>query len=456
MKKVYLVGLILLMVTLSQCRKAELFPEDGYNEELSGGIQTSYDFTSKAFTNIFDGLSEYDESFHDLGDVNFEQSFVTAPAPINSGLGPAYNSVSCITCHHNDGRGIPTTGADHSSMLMRISLPGQDFHGGALEVPGYGTQLQDKAVFGKLPECKVNISYTYQSGSFADGEPYELRSPTYTLSDLYLPISGAYMLSPRLSPPVFGLGLLESIAEADIVANADVNDANSDGISGRPNYVWDPLKNSRQLGRFGLKANTASIITQVAAAYNNDMGVTSSIFPLETIHGQSQMDNLIDDYEIPDSVLYSVAFYIKTLKVPARRNTDDEVVKKGKSIFINSGCAACHKPIMYTKVDMAFPTASNQRIQPFSDLLLHDMGPGLADDRPDFEASGREWRTTPLWGLGMNEIVNYPAYYLHDGRARTITEAILWHGGEATNSVNQFTQLSKSDRIALLKFLKSL
>lgn len=441
---------------LSMCRKPEPLSEDRYDERLSGGSQTAFDATSQAFSHEFEGMNSYDALTHELGDAHFEQTFVTAPAPINSGLGPAYNNVSCVSCHHNDGIGVPTAGESQSGLLMRISLPGTDANGGPLPVPGYGTQLQDKAVFGKKPECKVHIEYTYEAYSFPDGEEYELRIPKYYCTDFYTPISGDYQLSPRLAPPVFGLGLLEAISESSILMNADPHDANEDGISGRPNYVWDEYSQRRLLGRFGLKANTATLLTQVAAAYNNDIGITSKVFPQETVHGQPQMDGLNDDAELPDSILQAVKFYVQTLQVPARRNVDDPQVMLGKQLFMNAKCGSCHIETFITDVNVAFPLVSNQRIHPFSDLLLHDMGPGLADNRPDFDAGAQEWRTAPLWGLGLIETVNYPAYYLHDGRARTLVEAIMWHGGEAEQSKKYVEQLSKSDREALLKFLESL
>lgn len=453
--RLYIYTCFLGLLCLS-CRKPEPFPENGYDERLSGGIQTVFDQSSRAYTHEFFGMKEYDEYMHELGDGAFEQIFVTAPAPVNSGLGPAFNNVSCISCHHLDGSGVPSTGLDESALLMRISRPGTDEHGGPLPVPGYGSQLQDKAIFSKVPECRVNISYTYQTYFFPDGESYELRSPDYTLTDLYIPINGSYMLSPRLAPPIFGLGLLEAIDEAYIIANADVNDANSDGISGKANYVWDPLKKKNMLGRFGLKANTATLRTQVAAAYNNDIGVTSYVFPIETVSGQMHMDGLNDDYELADSLIEAVRFYVQSLAVPARRNIDDAEVKRGKEIFNNAKCAACHIPVMHTAANMTFPSVSNQRIYPYTDMLVHDMGELLADNRPDFLADGHEWRTPPLWGIGLRQTVNYPAYYMHDGRARTLTEAIMWHGGEAKQSADVVKQLSTADRKALLKFLNSL
>lgn len=447
-------GFILFM---SQCRKPEPLEEEEFDERMSGGAQTAFDGTSKAFTHVFSGLSQYDELIHDIGDEGFEQTFITAPAYLSGGLGPAFNNVSCVSCHHNDGRGVPTTGAPQSGLLMRISLPGTDEHGGAVPVPGYGTQIQDNSVFGKLPEATVNVSYSYHQYSFADGETYELRVPDYILTDLHTPINGSYMLSPRLAPPVFGLGLLEAIAEEEIIALADVYDADQDGISGKPNYVWNPETKRKELGRFGLKLNTASILVQVAAAYNNDIGITSYVFQNETTYGQqNQSDDIADDPEISDSIMNAVKFYMQTLQVPARRNVADPGVIRGKQLFAEAKCNSCHNVNFKTAVNVAFPALSNQRIHPYTDMLLHNMGPGLADDRPDFDADGNEWRTTPLWGLGLLDAVNYPAVYLHDGRARTLIEAIMWHDGEANQSREYFKNLTGEDRNALLKFLKSL
>jgi CxxC motif-containing protein (DUF1111 family) len=449
-------ALVLAVAVLVKCQKSAVFPEEQYDDRLSGGDETVFSATSTAFGNMFPGLTGYDIHVHELGDAVFGQTFVTAPAPIHSGLGTIFNNTSCTNCHHNDGIGLPTAGELQSSLLMRISLPGEDAHGGPVPVPGYGVQLQDKAVFGKQPECKVNISYDYKTYSFADGETYELRTPTYTLSNLYTPISGSYLLSPRLAPPMFGLGLLEAVPESEITDLQDPNDANGDGIKGRANYVWDSATNSRKLGRFGWKANTASILSQVAGAFNQDMGITTSVMPVENSFGQAQYDGLKDDPELPDSLLNAVKFYAQTLAVPARRNTTDAIIKRGLQLFVLAKCVNCHKQTLTTGINVAMPALSNQVIHPYTDMLVHDMGPGLADNRPDFLAGGRDWRTAALWGVGLFEIVNNPGYYLHDGRARTLTEAIMWHGGEAAQSTAYFSNLSKVDRDAVLKFLKSL
>jgi CxxC motif-containing protein (DUF1111 family) len=264
------------------------------------------------------------------------------------------------------------------------------------------------------------------------------------------------MISPRMAPPVFGVGLLENIPESTILSFADENDADGDGISGKPNYVYNSYSGKTELGRFGLKANNPNILLQVAGAYQQDIGVTNYVFKNESSAGQSQSDGLNDDPELPDSILNAVAFYVRTLAVPARRNTTDPDVMAGEKIFTQINCSGCHKPTVQTGVNVAYPYLSNQRIHPYTDLLLHDMGDALADNRPDFLATGKEWRTAPLWGIGLFQKTNGVPFYLHDGRARTLEEAILWHGGEAEKSKQQFMRLSQSDRSKLIKFLNSL
>ena len=436
--------------------RQEFFPEADYDPRLSGGISTVFDETSQALGHELPGLSARDMYVHNLGDDAASRTFVTAPAPVNSGLGPIFSNVSCISCHHNDGKGSPTAGLVNSSILMRLSMVGEDQHGGPLPVPGFGLQLQNLAVYGVQPEASLNINYTIKNVILADGTIVELRVPAYTLSNPYIPLPAGYLSSVRMAPPFFGLGLIQNIPEQTILSFADENDANGDGISGRPNYVYDSMTHTKLIGRFGMKANTATIATQVAVAYNQDMGVTSSIIPQETSYGQSQYDGRKDDPELPDSILNAVIYYIKTLAVPARRNVTDSVNLRGEQLFKQIACASCHIPTMYTGVDVTLPATSSQRIHPYTDLLLHDMGPGLADGRPDFLATGAEWKTPALWGIGLFPKTNGTPFYLHDGRARTIEEAIVWHDGEAAAAKNRFIQLNTADRNALIKFIKSL
>ena len=457
MKKIKILILIICAVAfLVRCNKADEFPDDGYDSRLSGGAATVFDATSKAFTHAVNGLTGRDLQTHEVGDASFEQSFVSAPAIIHGGLGPAFNNVSCVSCHHNDGKGTPTAGFNNSSLLLRISLPGEDATGAPLSIPGFGFQLQDQSVFSSTPEAHVNITYADVPVTYPDGTTVMLRKPTYTLSNPYLPLPSVYNISPRMAPPVFGLGLLQAIPESTILSFADENDANGDGISGKPNYIYDTLSRIKALGRFGLKANTIDILHQVAFAYQQDIGVTNYIAPRENADGQKQDDGLKDDPELPDSILNAVAFYVKSLAVPARRNVTDPDVKAGEQLFTQISCVKCHISTIQTGTDLSLPQISNQRIHPYTDLLLHDMGDGLADGRPDFLASGSEWRTMPLWGIGLFPKTNGTAFYLHDGRARTIEEAILWHGGEAQKAKETYMKLTSTDRSKLLKFLNSL
>lgn len=455
--KFSIVVMALMLILLNACRKYDPAFRDASEEWFSGGSQTFFDETITGFDHMFNGLTEAQEHVHEVGDRAFDQTFVTAPAPLNSGLGPLYNNVSCVSCHVNDGRGKPpVNGEPLSSMLFRLSLPGTNPHGGPNPVPGFGGQLQPRAIAGKQGEADVIITYTTINGTYADGTPYALRQPVYSLSNAYASLPSGVMLSPRVAPPVFGLGLLEAIDEKDILQYADPSDEDGDGISGKANHVWEVMSQSFKLGRFGWKAGQPSLIQQSAGAYNEDMGVTNFIFPVENSFDQPQYDQLNDDHELSDSLLHAVAFYMQTLGVPARRDADLPEVQAGKRLFNQIQCASCHIARHVTSSNMAFSQRSNQTIFPYTDMLLHDMGAGLADNRPEALADGYEWRTPALWGIGLTRKINGHDYFLHDGRARNITEAILWHGGEAEASKEKFRNLSATERQLVLKFIESL
>lgn len=449
--------LIVIILFAVACRKPEEQNEDDFNEWLSGGSQTVFNSGSHAFSDMFPDLRGTQEFNHEVGDAAFEATFVSAPAPVHAGLGPLFNSVSCASCHIADGRGRPQeANGQMISMLIRVSVPGMDEHGGPLGAPGFGGQLQQRAIAGTKPEADVNIQYSFQKLSFPDGEPYELRAPIYTLQNSYIPLPAGMMWSPRVAPPVFGLGLLEAIPDWAIRANADENDVNGDGISGKVNEVWNVVKKQKSIGKFGWKASAPTLLQQVAGAYNQDMGITNFVFPQESSFGQSQYDNLDGEVQVSDSLLHAITFYMQTLAVPARRGADDPVVQQGKALFKQANCNSCHVSMYKTDVNVAFKAVSNQTIFPYTDLLLHDMGPELADNRPDYLANGQEWKTPPLWGIGLTQVVNGHNNFLHDGRARTLTEAIMWHGGEALSSRNKFAKLSAAERQAVIKFLGSL
>ncbi len=424
---------------------------------LAGGETTIFESGFFSFDNPAPNLNATNLEIHLGGDAQFEAAFVTAPAPINSGLGAQFNNTSCIGCHPKDGRApFPTDINELSGFFLRTSIPGADACGGPNPTPGFGGQLANHANFGVEPEVKFGVNYQDVPITFADGTVVTLRKPTYFIASSYIPFPSNAMLSPRIGPPVYGLGLLEAITEHDILLKQDIADADGDGISGKANYVCDPETNSTALGRFGWKANTPTVMTQSAGAYNGDMGVTSPLFPIESSFEQTNGDNINDDPEISQEILDQVALYCRTLAVPAARNLDDIEVARGYKLFEAAKCTACHTPKHVTGTFPDIPAISNQTIFPYTDMLLHDMGEGLADGRPDFLADGNEWKTRPLWGIGLTEIVNGHTNFLHDGRARNLEEAILWHGGEAENSQQNYIKLSKKDREALLAFVNSI
>lgn len=425
---------------------------------LAGGDTTVFDASSHAYSMPAPNLDEEGLELHLEGDAQFEAVFVTAPAEVNSGLGPLFNSASCVFCHPRDGRApAPMQGGPLGSALIRLSLPDDMQNGGApTPVPGYGGQLNDRAIINSEPEATVAVHYRIVVVKTADGRSYELRVPEPVIQDAYTPLPPEALTSLRMPRPVFGLGLLEAVSEEVILSLADEHDADGDGISGKPNYVTDAATGRLELGRFGWKANQPSLRQQTAAAYHDDMGVTTSLFPRESSYGQLQSDDRTDDPEISDDILDAVTFYIQTLAVPARRNVNDPQVRRGERLFTEAQCSACHVPELRTGVLADVPEVSNQTIYPYTDMLLHDMGPELADGRPDYAANGFEWRTPPLWGVGLSVVVNGHMNLLHDGRARSVEEAILWHGGEAEASREMFKTMTHGDRAALVAFVLSL
>ncbi len=377
------------------------------------------------------------------------------------GLGPTFNSASCAGCHLRDGRGQPPSApaAPMTSMLVRLSVPGTGPDGGPNPHPAYGRQLGILAVPGVPPEGRVTVNYREIEGRYGDGEPFSLRAPVYELFDAaFGPLGEEAMLSPRVAPHLIGLGLLEAVPEASLMARADPEDVNGDGISGRPNMVWDTSAAVRRLGRFGWKANQPSLRQQVADAFLGDMGITTPLYGVENCPPPQSACAAAPSGGAPElgaEGLDAMELYARALAVPARRFIDDPNARRGEVLFLNAGCAACHTPEFVTG-EHPVAALAHQSIQPFTDLLLHDMGPGLADGRPDFEATGREWRTPPLWGIGLIETVSQHGFLLHDGRARGMAEAILWHGGEAEAAKERFRAMGKADREALLAFLRSL
>ncbi len=413
-----------------------------------------------------------------VGDGIFRKLWVSAPASTKSsdGLGPLYNSRSCQSCHLKDGRGRPPAPGEAAvSMFLRLSVPARNdeerallasLRAAVIPEPTYGTQLQNFSVQGVLAEGRMEIAYEELPVTLADGGIVRLRKPRYRAAELnYGPMAPGAMLSPRVAPPMIGMGLLEAIPDADILARADPEDRNGDGISGRPNRVWSEIDGKVMLGRFGWKAGEASVAAQSAHAFAGDMGLSSALAPDawgDCSAAQADCRRAPDGrdakegVEVTRQMLDLVVFYARNLAVPARPNAAAPEVLAGKRIFHAAGCAACHNPSFTTRADSAELEQSAQKIWPYTDLLLHDMGEGLADNRPESAADGREWRTAPLWGLGLTEIVSGHTQLLHDGRARNPLEAILWHGGEAEAAKQRVIAMPKKEREALLAFLRSL
>ena len=430
---------------------------------LAGGDTTVFDATVNAFSLSARNMSSDRQTRFFVGNSFFNKNWVVAGNSTTGrdGLGPTFNARSCSTCHRKDGRGRPPApGEAFTSMLLRLSVPGVDPHGGPQGAGPYGDQLQSQAIDGVPVEGLPRVTYVERPGSFADGTPYSLRVPTYTIDAPALgPLPDDLLVSPRVAPAMIGMGLLEAIPEADLRALADPDDSDGDGISGRINEVWDVEAGALAPGRFGWKANQPSVRQQTAGAFLGDMGITSSLFTDQNCpSGQPACSAALAGgaLEIADELLADVVFYSSTLAVPARRDLDAPAPLRGEQVFLAAGCDACHTPRHRTAADAPLLEAAGQTIFPYSDLLLHDMGPELADGRPDFLATGDEWRTPPLWGIGLVETVNGHTEFLHDGRARSLLEAVLWHGGEAGPARDAVLALSADERADLVAFLASL
>ena len=450
-------------------------------EENAGGAQTvRARSTPDAFSQPADNLTFEQELDFRVGNGMFRRIWVSPPASTiaSDGLGPLYNARSCQRCHLKDGRGHPPEGPDDSavSMFLRVSIPApetaeiENYIAGThstLPEPTYGTQLQDFSLPGHAPEYRLQIDYEDVEVPLSGGETATLRKPTYTAADLgYGPLHPDAMLSPRVAPQMIGMGLLEAIPAEDILAWADPDDADGDGVSGSPQIVWSDVHDQPMLGRFGHKAGNPSVLEQTASAFAGDIGISNPIHTAgsgECTDAQTDCTAALhggdaeqDGFEIDQTGLDLVTFYSQTLAVPARRNVDDPQVLRGRELFFDSGCASCHRPNYVTHRLEGDDPASFQLIWPYTDMLLHDMGPGLADNRPEGRANGQEWRTAPLWGIGMTETVSGHTNFLHDGRARSLLEAVLWHGGEAQAARESVVNMPPPERAALIRFLESL
>lgn len=461
---------------------ADFTAAEPYERNQAGAATSFAPLNTSAFSHPSANMSFQRELDFKVGDGIFRKLWVSSPSSTKSsdGLGPLYNSRSCQGCHLKDGRGHPPhvgPGGDEAavSLFLRLSIPPQsdadrealaNHWQAAVPEPTYGGQFQNFSIQGLLAEGKLAIEYDEEPVRLADGEVVNLRRPAYRMVDLnYGPLHPDTMKSPRLAPPMIGVGQLERVPADVVLALADPEDADGDGISGRPNWVWSTAEGRVMLGRFGWKSGQPTIADQSAHAFAGDMGISTPLLPASygdcsaaqpECRGAPDGGDPAEHVEATLRMFDLVVFYARNLAVPARRDVDAPQVLAGKALFYGSGCAACHRPKFVTARLPDQPEQSFQLIWPYSDMLLHDMGDGLADGRPEGDASGSEWRTAPLWGIGLTPTVTEFPTYLHDGRARTLLEAILWHGGEAEAAKRKVMEMSKADREALLAFLGSL
>ena len=449
-------------------------------ETMQGGAGSSKKLINRdAFSHSSSNITFDEEMKFKLGNALFRKLWVSSPSSTQAsdGLGPLFNARSCQSCHIKDGRGHPPEGDSNStSMLVRLARSAANddeaqklMSHSQLNFPDpiYGKQLQDLAVPGLKSEGRISIAYEELPFQLADGVVVSLRKPTYSITHLaYGSLHPKTTLSVRIASPMIGLGLIEAIHPADIVSLADPDDLDGDGISGRVPLAYDPAMNEVILGRFGWKAQNTSIKAQSAAAFSGDIGISTpehpnsfgdcTTFQKACFTYPNGVQKHLGNTEASSNTLDLVTFYSQNLAVPIRRNVSDSEVLKGKKLFYESGCVSCHNPKFVTRQDAENKAHAFQLIWPYSDLLLHDMGEGLADGQTVGSASGSEWRTPPLWGIGLTKTVNNHTFFLHDGRARNLTEAILWHGGEAQVAKTNFANLKKAKRESLIKFLESL
>lgn len=428
---------------------------------------------SEAYTHPAPVLSYKEREQFLLGRSHFKRRWI-APITFNGewGLGPTFIQTRCSECHINNGRGGPPASSKEqlSTMLVRLSLPGTDEHGGPKPDPNYGDQFQNNALQAQevdlryanelVPaEAELYLDWEEQTVILPDGEKVALRKPKLRVEKLaFGPLGEGAMLSVRNTQPVFGLGLLEAVPETTLQALAD--EQKKMGLNGRINYIWDFVNNKMAVGRFGWKAGQATLMGQTAAAFLGDLGVTSRFLRVNNcppIQKACLVQDPANDPEIIDTDMDDFELWLRGMAVPARRNMDDPQVQLGERLFHQVQCGTCHTPVLKTADKYpAFPKLANRVFQPYTDLLLHDMGEELADGRPEFKATGRDWRTQPLWGIGLNKAVNGQTALLHDARARTVQEAILWHGGESAASRAAYSALRKAEREMLVRYVESI
>jgi len=426
-------------------RAADRSPEVPFLDLKLGGDTTAKALRGRPYNQSARNLTNAQLRTFGAGANTFDADMVEPE------LGPAFNSNSCLGCHH-DGLQGDVDPDQPPGLLVRVSMPGEDERGVPLPEPTYGLQLQTD---GPAGEGTVTVTYEPVEHRWADGSTSTIHRIAAAMDLRHGPLAPGALTSLRMAPPIVGLGLLEAIPDEELVAAADPDDADGDGISGRVNRVWDQRLGTTVIGRFGWKAGQPTVHQQTVVALHDDMGITTSDVPDTCAHQGSACRPAAEPIELDDADLADLVFYNRTIAVPIARDAGSTAVRRGAALFEQVGCASCHTPT-HTAGDDPVAAVAGQTFHAYTDLLLHDMGPGLADGRPEFLASGSEWRTAPLWGLSRRKEVTGSPALLHDGRARNVTEAILWHGGEASAARRAFERLSKPDRRDLLAFLGSL
>lgn len=450
---------------LSACQPKTQAPEFTQAELSPAGAATVTRLHTRSYVYPGGHISGMQQLNFWTGFSLFRDPWVIAPSSTKDrdGLGPLFNTRSCISCHHAGARGpMPEVGVTKpSSLLIRFGSNQADKR---LVDEFYGGQLQPRSIHDSVPgEGKLKLHYETITGQYADGQQYELQQPVYEVVELSNgPLQPGISISPRYAPSIYGMGLLDAIPDTALLAQEDKQDQDNNGISGHYNRVPNVKTGELEIGRYGFKAKHPSLAQQVAAAFNGDIGITNSWFPHESCTaGQkicTQVSKLGEhtSVEIPDKLLELVIEFNAHLGVPPSRDLEQADAMAGRELFYQLGCQQCHTPSYTTDQNYAIQSLAGHKIWPYTDLALHDMGPGLADGVYEFAASGSEWRTPPLWGIGLQQKVLGRTNFLHDGRARSLEEAILWHGGEASSSQQAFIQLTRQQRQQVLAFLQAI
>jgi CxxC motif-containing protein (DUF1111 family) len=452
---------VIALVLLAACDdKASVFDVPVFDTAhlQAGGVTTVSGYLNRAYEAPAAHLGASGRRDYGLGQGIFshvwEVKSATSTAALD-GLGPLYNANSCSACHRRNGRGS-VAGEGPLLRLGQLAVGTPGVVGDAT----YGEQLQHRAVPGLAIEASVQRTWHYQRETLPGGLEVELRTPEFEVSPWFWGTPDKDTAwSSRLAPALIGLGLLAAIPQTSILAESAAQAEKADGISGQPSWVLHRRSGQLRLGRFGWKAQQPTVEQQTAKALQQDMGLSSVLFPQSVCtaaqvacleHPSSREDG---EPEVREAVLDSLVYFVSRVAVPEPRDISELTFQRGRLQFYRAGCVSCHRPTWLTEPALGLAT---QQIWPFTDMLLHDMGPGLAAPVGEGDVAGKQWRTAPLWGIGLALESNPDTGFLHDGRARNLLEAVLWHGGEAQQASDAVRKMDPPSREALLFFLNAL